>query len=91
MLTVHVRLVLPRPEDLPFGNVTPSKSYVRHYTEIPWPRVPVVGEFVWLVAPNIIAESEVPVAEVLFHSNGNVFVGSGKSKLRPMYLNSSRS
>lgn len=47
-------------------------SFVRHYKESPWPRVPCKGEAIYLYAPDVLVECEVQIRKATFDPDGDI-------------------
>ncbi|MDQ5944394.1 MAG: hypothetical protein QG658_461 [Patescibacteria group bacterium] len=65
-----------------------ERTYVRHYEDLPWPRLPSLGDTVDLGrAADIFTETDVPVISVAFHpTNGNVVIELESVEIRPSEL-----
>jgi len=72
-ITVHVELKFPsEPGELVLEG---RMNFIKVYDELPWPRLPVVGDTIYLNAGDIFTEEDVPVVKVNFHpTNGNVVI-----------------
>jgi hypothetical protein len=71
MITVIVELqVIDRDRAYPSSV---DRYFVRHYEDLPWPRLPNQGETLYLNAADIFSHTDVPIRAVTFHpSNSNV-------------------
>lgn len=50
-----------------------NRYFVRHYEDLPWPRLPNQGETLYMNAPDIFLQTDVFIETVTFHpSNGHV-------------------